>query len=108
MIEEVETRTDIYHKYVIPFKDFWDTVKESKVLSKDILYTTTLGDDSNVLKVYLDKSRMDQYVKQFKLKGTIRSIWSSQSTKDYGTATDNVIEITTQEERKIESKKKEV
>ncbi len=104
MIKEIETHIDTYHKYQIPFKDFWDVVKESKVLSKDIFYTTMMQGDNNSLKVYLSLDRMDQYIKQFKLKGTIRSIWSSKSTKDYGTATDNVIEITTQEERIIEPK----
>jgi len=101
-IKEVETRTDTYHKYQIPFKDFWDVVKESKVLGKDIFYTTILKGDHNGLKIYLEMNRMDQYVKEFKLKGTIRSVWSNKKTTDYGTGHEDIIEIITEEEKKYE------
>lgn len=51
----------------------------------------------------LESSRLDLYVKQFKLKGTIVSVWSKTLPKSFNTEREEVIEITTQEDKVIKN-----
>ncbi len=87
MIKEIKTSTSIYHNYQIPFEEFWEGVKNSKVLSK-LLYFSPLFSSENILTVNLERSYLDEFIKGLKLKGKLSSV-SSEG---------NIVEISTSEQ----------
>ena len=88
MIHEVKTSTSIYHNYQIPFEEFWDTVKNSKVVGK-LLYFSPLFSSENVLTVNLERDYLNEFIKSLKLKGKLYSVSSVKG---------NMVEISTREE----------
>lgn len=87
MIHEVKTITDIYHKYIISFNDFWDKIKDSKIVSKDV-YFSTMYKEGSQLTINLEKKEMDNYIKELGLKGNLQSLFLTK---------DDTVEITTTE-----------
>lgn len=88
MIKEVKTSTSIYHNYQIPFEEFWEAVKNSKVISK-LLSFSPLFSSENLLTVNLERGYLNEFIKNLKLKGKLVSVTSVES---------NMVEISTREE----------
>ena len=87
MIREETTRTDKYHTYHIPFEEFWEVVSKSKIIDKYISYTKIFTSDSPFT-VYLDREKMENYVKALALTGELQSIFIVKG---------DIVEITTLE-----------
>lgn len=91
MMEET-TRTDKYHTYRIPFAEFWEVVSKSKIIDKYISYTKMFSNDSPFM-VYLDRQKVENYVKALSLTGELQSMFIVKG---------DIVEITTLETEKNE------
>jgi len=90
MIKETETRIDKYHKYRIPFEEFWEVISKSKIIDKYISYTKMFSNDSPFV-IYLDRTKIENYVKALSLTGELQSIFIVKG---------DIVEITTLETEK--------
>ncbi len=89
MMEET-TRTDKYHTYRIPFKEFWEVISKSKIIDKYISYTKMFANDSPFV-IYLDRTKVENYVKALSLTGELQSMFIKKG---------DIVEITTLETEK--------
>ena len=92
---EETTRIDKYHTYRIPFEEFWEVVSKSKIIDKHISYTRMFANDSPFT-VYLDRTKIENYVKALSLTGELQSIFIVKG---------DIVEITTLEIEKNEQGK---
>jgi len=80
-------KTEIHHHYKLPFDEFWNIIKDNKLISKDLFYSPMFSHHS--LEITMDIGGIEQIAKRLKIKGGIQGI-TTDKKKD-------IVEITSSE-----------
>jgi len=84
MIEETRTVIERHHTYKISFKEFWEIIKDSDIITKSVFYSGMFPNDHGI-SINLDTKKTENYIKALNLKGKLQSIFDKN----------DMIEITT-------------
>ena len=72
--KETKTVIDTMHTYKIPFKEFWEIIKNSNVIRKSIHYNPSyikIAGHDDVVSVSISKDNLLNYLKTIDIKGEI-------------------------------------
>ena len=86
MIKETGGHTEKYHKYEIPFEEFWNIIKDKKQIWKSLSFSRMFSPNT-LMTIQISADHIDNVGKALQLTGRIQSVFDKK----------DIVEITTLE-----------